>query len=107
IVIVYGFMALVGIPITSGSSMVATVALGIALNDTIHFMLHYRKQRYDGGLSLDVSLRETFEHIGRPIILTSIVFIAGFTIFLLSDFLPLFQFGLLATIAMVAALIGD
>lgn len=87
--------------------MVATVALGIALNDTIHFMLHYRKLRYDEGHDLDVALRETFQQVGRPVVLTSIVFAAGFSIFLLSSFLPLYQFGLLATLAMAAALVGD
>ena len=71
------------------------------------FDLHYRKLRYDEGHTIDAALHETFEHIGRPIILTSIVFAAGFMIFLLSDFLPLFQFGLLATLAMAAALVGD
>ncbi len=107
IVMVYGFMGLVQIPLSSGSAMVATVALGIALNDTIHFILHYQKLTRERGESIEVALRETFMHIGRPIILTSAVFISGFMIFLLSDFLPLYHFGLLASIAMVAALIGD
>jgi uncharacterized protein len=107
IVVVYGFMGAVGIPLSSGSSMVATVALGIALNDTIHFILHYQKLRHGQGLDLDTALHETFEHIGRPVVLTGVVFIAGFMIFMLSDFLPLYYFGLLATLAMIAAIAGD
>ena len=65
--------------------MVATVALGIALNDTIHFMLHYRQLTRDEGESVDAALVDTLRHIGRPIVLTSLVHFAGFSIFWLPD----------------------
>lgn len=104
---VYGTMGVVGLPLTSGSAMVATVALGIALNDTVHFLLHYRKLTRDMEQPIPTAIRNTFEHIGRPIVLTSVVLVAGFSIFLLTDFLPLHHFGLLAAGAMLAALVGD
>src|SRR5262249_8161044 len=69
IIVVYGMMGLTGLPLNSGTAMVATVALGIALNDTIHFILHYQKLTREQGHSQDSALRETFQHIGRPVVL--------------------------------------
>ncbi|MEK6237240.1 MAG: MMPL family transporter, partial [Planctomycetales bacterium] len=120
LIVVFGMMGLFKLPISSGSAMVATVALGIALNDTIHFMLHYRKLTRDEGETIDDAVRDTLRHIGRPIVLTSLVHFAGFSIFwlpdfilgplgypLLAGFLPLYHFGLLGCVAMLAALVGD
>lgn len=106
IVIVFGSMGLVGLPMNSGSAMVSTIALGIALNDTVHFILHYRRHR-DAGLDCESAMAETIGEAGRPIVLTSVVNTAGFSIFVLSDFRPLFHFGLLSTAAMLAAVLGD
>jgi predicted RND superfamily exporter protein len=59
------------------------------------------------GADTETALKGTFGEIGRPIIITSIVNCVGFGIFMLSDFLPMAHFGLLASIAMAAALVGD
>ncbi len=107
VLVVFGFMGLFKLPISSGSAMVATIALGIALNDTIHFMLHYRQRTRQEGMSVPAATIETVQSLGRPIVLTSVVHIAGFLIFLLTDFLPLYHFGQLSAIAMLAALLGD
>jgi predicted RND superfamily exporter protein len=107
IVAFFGLMGLCKIPVSSGSAMVATVALGIALNDTIHFILHYKYLTRVAGWSTEAAVRSTLEELGRPIVLTSVVHIAGFAIFLLTDFQPLFHFGLLANVCMVSALAGD
>ncbi|MBW3539862.1 MAG: MMPL family transporter [Planctomycetes bacterium] len=106
VLIVFGVMGLFGIPLNSGSAMVTTIALGVGLNDTVHFVMHYRRRRSEGD-SCDLAVHETVAEIGRPIILTSVVNCLGFSIFLLSDFLPMSHFGLLAAIAMAAALVGD
>ncbi|QGJ72176.1 Hypothetical protein PBC10988_38930 [Planctomycetales bacterium 10988] len=121
LVLVFGGMGLFRMPISSGSAMVVTVALGIALNDTIHFVLHYRQRTRRAGSSVTRGLIETLQHVGRPILLTSFVHLAGFSIFWLPDllmsawseqqalngFLPLYHFGLLGSVAMIGALIGD
>jgi len=106
VLVVFGLMGALGVPLNSGSAMVATVALGVALNDTVHFLMHYRRRRLEGA-GTDEALRETFGEVGRPIVLTSIVNCFGFAIFLVADFRPMFHFGLLASIAMAAALVGD
>jgi hypothetical protein len=104
---IYGAMGLLKIPINCGSAMVLTIALGIALNDTIHFLLHYRRRTREEGCSTQDAVTDTIEHLGRPIVLTSLVHIAGFLIFLLTDFQPLYHFGILASATMILALVGD
>lgn len=106
IVAVFGLMGVFGLPLNSGSAMVATISLGIALNDTVHFLLHYRREIQEG-YGTDQAVSRTFQAIGRPLVLTSAINAAGFSIFLLSEFRPLYHFGLLSGVAMAAALVGD
>jgi len=106
VLLIFGVMGVAGVPLNSGSAMVATIALGVALNDTVHFLMHYQRRRTEGA-DTEQSVADTFAEIGRPIVLTSVVNCVGFGIFLLSDFRPLSHFGLLAGIAMLAALVGD
>jgi len=107
VLVVFGVMGAFKIPISSGTAMVATIAMGIALNDTIHFMLHYRMRTRVEGHPIREAIQLTIASIGRPVVWTSLVHIAGFAIFLTTDFIPLFQFGVFASLAMFAALIGD
>ena len=93
----YGVMGLFKIPISSGSAMVATIALGIAVNDTMHFVLHYQRLTREHGCGTRRGIVQTIGELGRPIVLTSVVHIAGFTVFLLTDFQPLYHFGLLSS----------
>ena len=106
ILFIFGLMGLCSIPLNSGSAMVATIALGMGLNDTVHFVMHYRRRRLEGE-DPDEAVAGTFGEIGRPLVVTSAVNCFGFAIFLVSDFRPMYHFGLLASIAMVAALVGD
>ena len=106
VLVVFGFMGMFDIPLNCGSAMVTTIALGVGLNDTVHFLMHYRGRRLEGATT-EAALQGTFGEIGRPIILTSIVNCVGFGIFMISDFMPMAHFGLLAGIAMAAALVGD
>ena len=106
VLVVFGVMGICDIPLNCGSAMVTTIALGVGLNDTVHFVMHYLGRRSEGA-DVDTALVGTFGEIGRPIVLTSVVNCAGFGILFLSDFLPMSHFGLLSSVAMVAALIGD
>jgi predicted RND superfamily exporter protein len=107
ILVVFGVMGWFDIPIGSGSAMEMTVALGIGLTDTIHFLMHYRRRTRELGEGVAEAVQTTIRDIGRPLVMTSLVHVAGFAVFLCTDFVPLRQFGLLASIAMLAALAGD
>ena len=107
VLVLYGVMGIFEIPLSAGSAMVATIALGIAVNDTMHFVLHYQRLTRESGFGARRGAVQTITDLGRPIVLTSVVHIAGFTVFLLTDFQPLFHFGLLSSAAMTAAMFGD
>ena len=106
VLFVLGVMGLFGVPLNSGTVMVTTIALGVALTDTVHFVIHYRERRREGEAT-ETALADTFAEIGRPIVMTSIVSCLGFSIFLFSEFRPMADFGLLTGLAMLAALAGD
>jgi len=103
---VYGLMGLVGIPLNIGTALVATVAIGIAVDDTVHHMVTYNRQlreHHDQKLAMFNTLRAQ----GRPIIYVSLALIASFLPLLLSERLSTVHFGLLSAFVMLMAMIGE
>lgn len=94
-----GFVAMVllDIRLDIGTAMTAAIALGIAVDDTLHFVLAYQRH------GLERAARTT----GQAIVTSSIVIGAGFAVLVTSDFGPTRSFGILAAIAMGAALLAD
>ena len=90
-------MVLTGIPLDLTTVMVSCVSIGIGVDDSIHFLLHYKR---------DEGLRHTMEVTGRPIILTSLSIIAGLILLIFSTFLPIGYFGVLISIALLNTTIG-
>lgn len=101
-----GVMGYGGIPLDPATVMIAGVALGIAVDNTIHFLVHYRLSRR-AGMDPDAAVRETLQAIGRALALTTLVASLGFGVLVLADFVPLVYFGGLTAATMVAALVGD
>lgn len=101
--VTFGIMGLLGIPLNPGTAMVASIALGIAVDDTIHHVITYRRAlREDGDRRL--AMLRTMRAQGRPVIYVSLATAGGFFIFALSGFVPVAQFGVLAGVAMVVAM---
>lgn len=101
VLVVFGAMGWAGVPLESSSVMVAAIALGLAVDDTIHTLVELRAE---GGRS---ALAATLARVTPAHVLTSAVLTAGFAVCALSDFLPLAWFGSLAAVGVVAALAGD
>ena len=106
ILMTMGFMGLVGIPINMATCMVPSIAIGIAVDDTIHFLNRYRRERKLVDSDVEAT-RRVMVTTGQAMILTSIVLFAGFAILLLSSFNPNIHFGALTALTMATALIGD
>lgn len=106
IVFALGTMGWLEIPLDPATVMIASIALGIAVDDTIHFLAHYRKRR-EAGVTREDAVEETLEVVGRPMVITSLVSALGFLVLCWSDFVPLFHFGLLTAVTMGTALLGD
>ncbi|MDT8301192.1 MAG: MMPL family transporter [Sedimentisphaerales bacterium] len=102
----FSIMLLADIPIDAATVMIASVAIGIAADDTIHFLSHFRIHRLSGEQIIP-AIRTTFEEIGPAVTLTSVVATSGFLILYMSQFKPVRYFGLLAAITMITAWLGD
>lgn len=106
IIINFGLMGWFGIPLDNATVMISAVAIGIAVDDTIHFVSQFAKEREQKG-GYNHHVRNTLENKGRAIISTSIILFVGFAVLTLSNFVPTIYFGLLTAGIMVTALIGD
>jgi len=94
------------IQVDASSVMVAPIMLGIAMDDTIHLLYHYKQNRKDGFNAQD-SINKALRFTGKAIISTSISLVLGFAIITLSGVLSLRIFGLLSALSVVFAFIGD
>ncbi|MFZ5994432.1 MAG: efflux RND transporter permease subunit [Thermodesulfobacteriota bacterium] len=106
IIVNFGLMGWFGIPLDNATVMISAVAIGIAVDDTIHFVSQFaREAEKKGGYNQHVC--DTLESKGRAMISTSVVLFTGFAVLVLSSFVPTIYFGLLTAGIMVTALIGD
>jgi len=106
IVTIFGVMGWMGIDLSMFTGLVASIAIGLAVDDTIHYLVRYNLE-FRKNLDDRQALRETLRHVGRPIIFTTITISVGFSILLLSGFEATAVFGILMMVTMVSALVGD
>jgi len=102
----FGLMGVARIPLNSATAMVASIALGLAVDDTIHFLNHLQHERRTTP-SVALALAPTLRAVGRPTVYTSVILGIGFGTLLFSRFVPSFYFGLLAVATVTIALVGD
>lgn len=83
-----------------------TICIGIAVDDTIHFLARYRLERARG-LDRDAAVKASILEAGHGIVRTTAILVAGFSVMLLSDYLGLQTMGLLLPATMIAAVVLD
>lgn len=101
-----GLMFLLGIEFKLTTSILFTVAFGIAVDDTIHFMSKL-KTELDAGKSFLYAIKRTFLEAGRAIMLTSAILVAGFVLLGFSKFGVTHFTGLLISFTLIFALLAD
>ena len=106
LVVVAGLMGYMGINLKISTAITFTIAFGIAVDDTIHF-LSKLKLELSKGKSLIRALRTTYIITGKAIILTSLVLFAGFFMLVLSDFEGTFAMGALVSVSLLMAVVAD
>ena len=101
LVITAGVMGWVGITLKPSTVLVFSVALGIAIDVTIRFLINYKQElpTYNGKVT--PTLVQTIKHTGISIIYTSLVLIAGFVIFCFSSFGGTISLGWLTSLTLV------
>jgi signal transduction histidine kinase len=106
IIMNFGIMGWMGIPLSTSTSLIASIAIGLAVDDTIHYLHRYNTE-FKKDLDKDRALRDTVKSVGKPIIFTTLTISIGFFVLTLSHFNPTAIFGFLMVITMLTALIGD
>ena len=106
IAMILGLMGALDIPIDMGNLMLASIAIGIAVDDTIHFLHHFRMAQA-AGQDTEAAIRSAVEHSGRAMVSTSTVLALGFLVFLAASMLHLQRFGSLIAVTAVFALLVD
>ncbi len=106
IILNFGIMGVLGISLSTATSMISAVAIGIVVDDTIHF-LHGYKKSIKNGMSPKEAIFETIRNKGEAILFTSVILAFGFGVVMFSNFSPTINFGLLTAIIMFTALVGD
>jgi uncharacterized protein len=101
-----GIMALLQIRLDMGTMIIGAMTMGIAVDDTIHFMSGYIQNRKNDK-SVETSVSLTISEAGRALIFTSIILIGGFCVLSLGELIPVIYIGLFSSIIMIMALLGD
>lgn len=102
---VLGLMGLIKLPLDMMTITIAAIAIGIAVDNSIHYIYRFREE-YFRTKNYNESVYQAHNSIGRAIFFTGITIIFGFSILVLSNFIPTIIFGLLTGLAMFIALIA-
>lgn len=106
IAMMLGMMGWLGMPLDALSVMIGCFAIGIGVDDTIHYLVHLRRE-LAGENDLRGAMTRTITAVGRPIVFTSVVLTLGLWSFAASDFVGTRNFGLLSGFTVVVALVAD
>jgi predicted RND superfamily exporter protein len=99
-------LGLMGADLQTSNIVTFTVALGLAVDDTIHFIVRYRQERLAGN-TVQHALTATTRGAGHAIVLTSLLLVSGFALLATSELTSTRHFGILSSVTMGAALLGD
>ncbi len=106
IFLLFGIMGFSGITLNFSTSLIAAIALGIGVDDTIHYINRYNWEVHRSGDQTD-AMKKALVSMGKPMVYTSVALFFGFIIFLLSDFVPVRQFGILTAVTIMIALCAN
>lgn len=101
-----GMMTFASIYIDIGTSIVISVCLGIAVDDTIHFLSHYRSL-LSSGLTPIRALEKVYIHTAPALIFTTVILTVCFGCFIFANFVPNINFGVLCSVILTFALVVD
>jgi len=106
VVVIFGILGWTRILVDIGSMMTASVALGVAVDDTIHYLTWFRKG-LDAGRDRKAAAMLAYERCGTAMTQTTVIGGLGLAVFAFSTFTPTQRFGMLMLMLLFAALIGD
>lgn len=106
IALVIGTMGILGLSINIATAMIASVSMGLTVDNSIHYLTAYRRARAAGASRHD-AVTQTQATVGRALVFANVALVAGFIVLTLSHFIPLVYFGFLVSVAMLGGLGGN
>ena len=106
ICLVFGSLGWFNMPLDIGMMMTGSIAVGIAVDGTFHFLLTYRRFLAMGFASSDAALL-TLRHTGLPILMAALISAMGMLALTCCSFVPTARFGMLMAVLLLAAVVGD
>jgi predicted RND superfamily exporter protein len=103
---ILGLMGFADIPIDMNNLLIASIAIGIAVDDTIHFLHHFRIH-YDGHGNVEDAIRASMRHSGRAMASTTVILMVGFFAYMAAAMENIVRFGLLVGMTALMALLID
>jgi predicted RND superfamily exporter protein len=105
-IVILGSMGWLGIPLDIMTITIAAITIGIAVDDTIHYVHRFNEELARDGDYLG-AIKRSHDSVGRAMYYTSITVIVGFSILALSSFMPTIYFGLFTGLAMAVAMFAN
>ena len=106
LVTIAGIMGLMGVELKISTAIIFTIAFGIAVDDTIHFLGKYKFELMKGKSPL-YALKRSYLTTGKAMILTTLILCSGFLLLMLSSFMGTYYMGILMCVTLFIALIAD
>lgn len=106
IVVSFGLMGWLGWKLSVATVLIASIAIGLAVDDTMHYLVRYNRELKKEP-DRRRAMRATLQGVGRPIMTTTLTIGLGFSVLMFSSFHPTSVFGILMVVTMVSALVGD
>ncbi len=106
VLVLFGVMGFAGVTLNFSTSLIACIAIGLGVDDTIHLMSRYNSELKEA-IDPDEAIRRTIKSLGKPVIYTSLSLFFGFSIIAGSDFVPIRHFGALTGMSILVCLLAD
>jgi len=102
---ILGIIGLIGIPLDMMTITIAAITIGIAVDNSIHYIYRF-KEEFSNYRNYNETINLCHSSVGKAILNTSITIVFGFSILVLSNFIPTIYFGVFTSIAMLIAMIS-
>lgn len=107
LVLTFGYMGVAGIDLNTTTVIIFAISLGLAVDDTIHFLARFREELDTHGDDIHAAVLGAYNGAGRAIMLTSVMLLIGLVVLLFSSFVPTQYFAILTAFTIAGAILGD
>ena len=102
---ILGMIGIFKIPLDIMTITIAAITIGIAVDNTIHYLYRYR-ENFKKNMNISSSIQLTHKNVGYAVLTTSLTIAFGFSVLTLSNFIPTILFGIFTSLAMIIAMMG-